>query len=181
MISSPELKMKSALRIFVYGTLKKNFSNHAQFCTGELRIEPALLRGRLFKLNAQIPVMTIPEADILAHGTMDVALDLEVQEKLESILKRNRKGSEEFVVKSVDWGTVRGELLFFGDAQTRLPLIDDLEEFVPGGASAYLRVLVNVTLLTGEQTAAWTYIAGFDTGKLEKYDGEVWFPDSDRE
>jgi gamma-glutamylcyclotransferase (GGCT)/AIG2-like uncharacterized protein YtfP len=177
MISSPELKMKSALRIFVYGTLKKDFSNHAQYCGGVLRIEPALLRGTLFKLNPDIPVMTIPDEDILAHGTRNVFKDLEVQEKFESILQVNQKDEKKPVIKSDDWGVVRGEVLFFGDAQTRLPLIDDLEEFTSGEPSTYLRVLVTASLLTGRQTSAWAYIAGFDTAKLEKYAGEVWLQD----
>ena len=172
--------MKSALRIFVYGTLKKSFSNHAQYCTGVLRLEQALLRGTLFKLNPRAPIMTIPDADILAYGTMNVAEDLEVQEKFESILTPRLKAGEETPAeKSGDRSIVRGEILFFGDAETRLPMIDSLEDFLPGEPSTYLRVLVNATLLDGHQTSAWTYIAGFDTGKLEKYAGETWFPDSE--
>ena len=169
--------MKSALRIFVYGTLKENFSNHVQYCTGVLRIEQALLRGRLFKRTPDIPAMIIPKTDIFANGTTNVLKDLEVQEKFESILRRERKGEKKPAEKAEDWGIVRGEILFFGDAQTRLPLIDGLEEFVPGEPSTYLRVLVNATLLSGQRISAWTYIAGFDTAKLEKYVGEVWVPD----
>ena len=55
-----------------------------------------------------------------------------------------------------------------------MPLLDNLEEFRPGLASTYLRVLVYITLAGGLQTSAWTYIAGCDPATLEAYAGETW-------
>ncbi|MGA2401395.1 MAG: gamma-glutamylcyclotransferase family protein [Syntrophobacteraceae bacterium] len=165
--------MKSELRVFVYGTLKRGFSNHRQYCTGVLRICPARLRGKLFKLTAEIPVMTVADENILVHGTESIVADIEAQERFESLLKSKgvagtaRSGGPE-------WGKIQGELHIFDDPQTRLPLLDSLEEFRPGWASPYIRVLVYITLPGDSQTSAWTYIAGFDTASLEEYAGERW-------
>jgi gamma-glutamylcyclotransferase (GGCT)/AIG2-like uncharacterized protein YtfP len=167
--------MKSTLRIFVYGTLKKGFSNHAKYCTGALRIEQAYLRGRLFKLTPQVPMLTIPAEDILAYGTTNVANDLEIQGNFDSIAGEKRGAGELARARiSGQWRKIRGEVLSFDDAATRLPLIDDLEEFQPGGPSTYQRVLISATLPDGSLRPAWTYIAGFDTGELEECEKETW-------
>jgi gamma-glutamylcyclotransferase (GGCT)/AIG2-like uncharacterized protein YtfP len=166
--------MKSKLRIFVYGTLKRGFPNHRLYCAGVLRICPAWLRGRLFTLTAQIPAMTVPGEDILAHGTADAVADVEVQEKFESLLKNNGIVPSASPSRGPGPGKVLGELLIFDDPRTRLPLLDNLEEFRPGLASTYERVLVCVTLAGGLQTSAWTYIAGCGTATLGPYPGETW-------
>ncbi len=165
--------MKSELRVFVYGTLKRGFSNHELYCAGVLRICPAWLRGRLFKRTDEIPSMSVTDEDVLALGTANTAVDIETQEKFESLLRSERTGVRTLPAVT-DWRVVRGELLIFGDPQSRLPLLDDLEEFRPGKKSAYSRVLVYATVDSGLQTSAWTYITGFDTAALEEYAGESW-------
>ncbi len=171
---SPGPEMKSKLHIFVYGTLKRGFPNHHQYCTGVLRICPAWLRGKLFKLTAEIPVMTVPNEDILVHGTANAVADIEAQERFESLLRNKGIGISASPSGGPEWGKVRGELLIFDDPRTRLPLLDSLEEFRPGRASAYVRVLVYITLPDGLQTSAWTYIAGCDPAALEAYERENW-------
>src|SRR5208337_654469 len=171
---SPGPGMKSRLHIFVYGTLKRGFPNHHQYCTGVLRICPAWLRGKLFKLTAEIPAMTVPNEDILVHGTTNALADIETQERFESLLRSNGTGISASPSGGPEWGEVRGELLIFDDPQTRLPLLDSLEEFRPGRASTYVRALVYITLPDGLQTSAWTYIAGCDPATLEAYAGENW-------
>jgi gamma-glutamylcyclotransferase (GGCT)/AIG2-like uncharacterized protein YtfP len=170
----PGSEMKSKLRIFVYGTLKRGFPNHHQYCTGVLRVCPAWLRGRLFTLTAEIPAMTVPNEDILAHGTENAVADIEAQEKFESLLKNNGIAISASPSGGPGRGKVRGELLIFDDPQTRLPLLDNLEGFRPGLASTYVRALVYITLAGGLQTSAWTYIAGCDPATLEAYPGEIW-------
>ena len=165
--------MVSDLRVFVYGTLKRGFSNHDAYCTGVLRICPAWLRGRLFKLTPQIPALTVPDEDVLACGTAAVTADIETQEKFESF-RANKQIAPPASTFSPGWRKVRGELLVFDDPETRLPLLDSLEEFRPGSPSTYLRVLVSLTLPGGSQTSAWTYIAGADPASLEEYAGESW-------
>lgn len=171
-MNSTDAAMTKELRIFAYGTLKRGFSNHDQYCAGVLRICPAWLRGRLFKLSPEIPVMTVPDEDVLEYGTAGVAADIEAQEKFESF-----KGTAGSISSGAPgWRKIRGELLVFNDPRTRLPLLDNLEEFHPGRTSTYARVLVSITLSSGLQTSAWTYIAGFDPAGLEEYAGENWKP-----
>jgi len=55
------------------------------------------------------------------------------------------------------WGPVYGELLTFDDPETRLPAIDRLEGFHPGGPCLYRRVLVSVRA-NGEVLPAWLYV-----------------------
>jgi gamma-glutamylcyclotransferase (GGCT)/AIG2-like uncharacterized protein YtfP len=168
--------MTSGLRVFVYGTLKKGFSNHGRYCAGVSRISPAWRRGRLFKLTEKIPAMTVPDEDILVLGTASTAADIEAQEKFESLLRNRGDGGPVSPAVS-GWGTVRGELLTFDDPKRILPLLDGFEEFMPGRQSTYIRSLVYViTLPGGLQTSAWTYLAGFDPAGLEEYAGENWRP-----
>ncbi|MHC1729687.1 MAG: gamma-glutamylcyclotransferase [Syntrophobacteraceae bacterium] len=170
--------MNPELRVFVYGTLKKGFSNHDRYCSGLLQAEPASVRGRLFKLTPTVPVMLIPEEDVLAYGTTNICADLETQEKFESAFKRQE--AEQTRTEKGSWRCIQGDLLIFGDPEKRLPLLDELEEFHPGGSSTYLRVLVSTVLREGSRSCAWTYIAGFNTEKLDEYDAGEWFPDGDQ-
>jgi gamma-glutamylcyclotransferase (GGCT)/AIG2-like uncharacterized protein YtfP len=163
--------MNPELRIFVYGTLKKGFSNHDTYCTGVSRIEPARLRGRLYKYTPEIPIMVLPESDILAVGTGNTADDMRTQQGVSA-------GAFPADAPPNNWKTVSGEILFFDDPDTRLPFIDSLEEFHPDGPSTYLRVLVRAELADGSLTTAWAYVAGFDISKLESYDGQDWFPEN---
>ncbi|MCK7511806.1 MAG: gamma-glutamylcyclotransferase [Desulfobacterales bacterium] len=67
------------LRLFVYGTLKRGFWNHDRFCRGVLTVEDAVVRGRLFETSSGIPVLQVPEEDILAVGTTDPLADVATQ------------------------------------------------------------------------------------------------------
>jgi hypothetical protein len=58
-----------------------------------------------------------------------------------------------------DCGPVYGELLTFDDPGTRLPAIDRLEAFHPGGPSLYRRVLVPVCI-DGRKVPSWLYASG---------------------
>ena len=54
------------------------------------------------------------------------------------------------------WGAVYGELLTFDAPESRLPAIDRLEGFRPGGRSLYRRVLVPATVGDARKLA-WVY------------------------
>ena len=165
--------MISELRVFAYGTLKRGFANHDPYCTGVLLIRSAWLRGRLFKLSPQIPALAVPDEDIIRYGTGSVAADIAAQEKFESIV-RSKGPACPTSSGSPGWRNIRGEMLVFGDPETRLPLLDDLEEFRPERPSTYTRVLVSITLPGELPTSAWTYIAGFDPSSLEEYGKDNW-------
>ena len=166
------------LRLFVYGSLKKGFSNHDRYCSGAIGIKPAHLHGRIFKLTPEFPTIVVPESDILAFGSADTAYDLFLQEETAKREEAKRpRGEEDARETRTTRDRINGEVLSFDDPETRLPAIDGLEEYQPGKDSLYSRVLVRVMFPDGFSTTAWTYAAGFDTGKLERYEGETWFPD----
>ena len=144
------------LRIFVYGTLKRGFWNHDRFCRGVLDIQEAMVRGRLYEMSSGIPVLQVPDGDILAGGTTDPLSDVATQARLSSRMASRLEPTPESAT-AADWGRVYGELLTFDDPETRLPSIDRLEGFRPGGSCLYRRVLVPVCITEMVQPA-WLYI-----------------------
>ncbi len=141
------------LRLFVYGTLKRGFWNHDRFCRGVLAIEDALVRGRLFETSSGIPVLEVPEEDILAVGTTNPLADVATCLRAET----HRQVQARVVGTGAPWGPVYGELLTFDDPENRLPAIDRLEGFHPGGPCLYRRLLVSVR---AKETVlpAWLYV-----------------------
>lgn len=142
------------LRLFVYGTLKRGYRNHNQFCRGALEIREAQVRGRLYD-GPGFPVLEVPGEDVLACGTADPLADVDTQTRFsDGVGKYSRPVPGG--AGAGDWGTVYGELLTFDDPQTRLPAIDHLEGFRPDGRSLYRRVLV-VASVSGSREPAWAY------------------------
>ena len=73
-----------------------------------------------------------------------------------------------------NWGPVYGELLTFDDPPTRLPAIDRLEGFRPGGSCLYRRVLV-VVYARKELIPAWLYIGGrLSEGRMAPLGDSSW-------
>ena len=143
------------LKVFVYGTLKRGMWNHERFCAGALSIEEAVVRGRLYETDCGLPVLQVPEADIIAYGTADPCADVAAQARLDAEMAqhpdprakgRTRRG----------WGLVRGELMTFDDPEERLPRLDRLEGYRPGGVGLYIRVLVPIAVRANTCTA-WLY------------------------
>jgi len=150
------------LRIFVYGTLKRGFWNHDRFCRGVLTVEDAVVCGRLFETSSGIPVLQVPEEDILAVGTTNPHADVATQALVAARMSIPEPTPDRFPknVTGAPWGLVYGELLTFDDPEPRLPAIDRLEGFHPGGPCLYRRVLVTVCMNRGKTLAAWVYVAG---------------------
>jgi len=120
-----------------------------------------------------IPVLQVPEEDILARGTADPLADVAAQarfaEDLASILKPVPESAA-----AGDWAPVHGELLTFDNPETRLPAIDRLEGFRPGGSCLYRRVLVPVWA-TGAVFPAWLYTDGSRSmGNFRELRDGVW-------
>jgi len=137
------------LRLFVYGTLKRGFWNYDRFCRGVLDIREAEVRGRLYEMHSGIPVLQVPDGDVLTHGTAD------------------------------DWGRVYGELLTFDDPESRLPAIDRLEAFHPGGSNLYRRVLVPVCIEHDMALPIWAYVAGesLENSSFKRLEVSIWNPE----
>ena len=137
--------------LFTYGTLKVGYWNHDIYCRSARSVEEATARGRLYELPPGIPILQVPEDDILAVGTRDILADVDVQEQQAAILTSQRWEPSE----SSD--VVYGELLTFDDPLLRIPPIDRLEGFRPGQPSLYRRVLTPVFTKDGI-VAAWVYV-----------------------
>lgn len=147
------------LRLFVYGTLKRGFWNHDRFCRGVLAEEDAVVRGCLFETPSGIPVLQIPEEDILAVGSTDPLADTATQARVAARMFNPEPTPDRLPKKGTGapWGPVYGELFTFDDPETRLPAIDRLEGFHPGGPCLYRRVLVPVRT-KGAVLPAWLYV-----------------------
>ena len=102
------------LRLFVYGTLKRGFWNHDRFCRGLLDIQEAEVRGCLYERQSGIPVLQVPDGDVLAHGSSDVLADVATQARLSEQLASYPKPTLKSATVG-DWGRVYGELLTFND------------------------------------------------------------------
>ena len=147
------------LRLFVYGTLKRGFWNHDRFCRGVLAVEEGMVRGRLFETPSGIPALQVPEEDILAVGTTNPLADVATQAHVTACMS-NPEPTPDRLPKKVTgapWGPVYGEILTFDDPVIRLPAIDRLEGFHPGGPCLYRRVLVSAQA-NGTELPVWLYV-----------------------
>ncbi len=141
------------LYAFVYGTLKRGYSNHDRFCRGALYTEDAMVRGRLYELSSGIPILQVPDSDVLAVGTLDPLTDVATQERFSGSL------TAETACDDPCWQMIHGELVVFPDPQLSLPPIDRLEGFRPRLPSLYRRVLIPVMTADGV-LPAWCYTDG---------------------
>ena len=144
-----------ALRLFVYGTLKRGFANHGHFCQGLLDVQEAEIRGRLYD-GPGFPLLQVPDEDILAEGTAGAMHDLAVQLRTADQVRSSPRSVDTSGVAG-SWDTVYGELFSFSDAEARLPAIDRLEGFNPGHTSLYRRVLVPVKISDALEVT-WVYV-----------------------
>ena len=165
------------LRLFVYGTLKRGFWNHDRFCRGVLTVEDAVVRGRLFETSSGIPVLQVPEEDILAVGTTNPLADVATQARVVARMSNPEPTPNRLQKKGTGapWGPVYGELLAFDDPESRLPAIDRLEGFHPGGPSLYCRVLVPVQV-NRSVLPAWLYVGEDPVSKRFTPLGESCWP-----
>ena len=141
------------LTLFFYGTLKRGHANHDLYCRGYLRAEEATVRGRLYDLPFGYPALVVPEEDVHAVGTADPIHDTSEQRRL------GRSG-----VHRPPGTLVAGELLTFDDPGERLPPLDRLEGFDPGGPSPYRRVLISAESARGAGVLAWAYVMEGSSG-----------------
>ena len=151
---SPKMNTSGMLKLFVYGTLKRGYWNHDAFCEGVLEIREAQVLGRLYE-GPGFPLLEVPDEDVHARGTADPLADVATQGRLSGRVGSCSRPERENATAGA-WGVVYGELLTFHNPESRLPPIDLLEGFRPGGHSLYRRVLVPVTV-DGACELAWVY------------------------
>jgi len=171
---SKENNITMMTTLFVYGTLKRGCWNHDRFCRGALDIQEAVVRGRLYEMPSGIPVLQVPEEDILAHGIADPLADVAAQARFARDLASILEPVPESATAG-DWTPVYGELLTFDDPEIRLPAIDRLEGFHPGGSCLYRRVLVPV-LVNEAVLPAWLYVCEAQVSSRLKPLGSSYWP-----
>ncbi len=139
--------MTPAIRIFVYGTLKRGYRYHQRYCAHAKDIQPAAVWGRLYRLAAGYPALIVPESRILAYGTDNIRNDAKALE---------RHQQPEFKHPGGDWDLIEGEVMTFDEPLRDLPPIEKLEGFRPGRFSEYQRVMVAARTEDGT-LPVWTY------------------------
>ncbi len=135
------------IRVFVYGTLKRGYWNHAAFCAQAQRIEMAVTWGRLYDLPYGFPGLQVSDATVLLHGSADPLADAQQQAQIET---------PEFIRPKGGWGLVHGELITFAHPREDVPPLDNLEGFTDSAADLYQRVLVPAHTPQAP-TTAWLY------------------------
>ena len=148
--------------LFVYGTLKRGFSNHDRFCENGLSVEAATTRGRLYDLPFGFPALVAASDPTPVVGTTNYAFDAAEQRRLNATARKLVPGGE---------SKVFGEIFTFDDPVDRLPKLDHLEGFDPGGRSLYRRALIPVETAT-DNVMAWAYIIDKPTGT--HLPGGIW-------
>lgn len=140
-------------RLFVYGTLKRGYWNHESYCGSAISVEDATVRGRLYELPSGIPMLEVPECDIITLGSADIAGDVALQYHF------NTNSPECAESDCGVWRQISGELITLPSPVVTVPPIDRLEGFHSDGASLYIRVLVPVTASGERVVTAWCYVS----------------------
>jgi len=136
--------MGNAFRLFVYGTLMEDGEHHHLIAGHHTQKEDADVVATKQFMEDDIPYIVVPQDSILLKGTIHAMADAK---KAASIQAEPRESDE--------W--VSGELYTLSNPEERVPLLDLLEDFEPGGESEYDRVLLPVKTKLG-WIPAWTYI-----------------------
>jgi len=135
-----------------------------------------MVRGRLFETSSGIPVLLVPEEEILTVGTTNPLADVVTKAHVTARVFNPEPTPDRLPKKGTGapWGPVFGELLAFDDPENRLPAIDRLEGFHPDGPCLYRRVLFSAQT-HGTVLPAWLYVVGDRwIGSFKKLIGGTW-------
>ncbi len=152
-----------ALRVFVYGTLKCGHHNHGLLCRGYASLTPGLARGRVVDRPEGYPTLFVPPEDRLALGSAELSDDVARLHTLEDDALASWAGDatparRRALNPSGPWRMVHGEVFTFHDGAARLRILDELEDFIPGGASVYCRWVIPVRTRVGV-LPCWAYVS----------------------
>ncbi len=106
-----------------------------------------------------MPILQAPEEDILAIGTTNPLADVATQAPVMACMSNPEPTPDRHQenATAAPWGPAYGEVLTFDDHENRLPAIDRLEGFHPGGPCLYRSVLVSAQV-HGTVLPAWLYV-----------------------
>lgn len=173
-VSHPMERDTGGIRLFVYGTLKRGCSNHEGFCKGFVSVQPGSLRGRLYAFSCGSPVVVVPPEDILTRATASPLESVAAQARFEIQMASHGRGKARGADRPGGWRHIRGEILTFDDPESRLPLLDQFEEFFPSHPSPYERVLLPVYLDDETILTAWVYALGLEARGLTLLNMDSW-------
>jgi len=128
--------IQGMLRLFFYGTLKRGFWNLDRFCRGVLDIRETEARGRLYEMHTGIPVLQVPDGDVLAHGTLDHLADVATKARFSEQLAGIPPEPALQSATVSDWGRVYGELLTFDDRRDTCPPSTAWRESAPAAPAS---------------------------------------------
>ena len=151
------------LHLFVYGTLKKGFGNHDNYCSNAISIESARLDGELY--DSGLPYVHINQKNIFAKGTQSNYSDFQKQEDLEDSLFYGESFTQ------LGRPFVEGELITFSNWDS-LKRLDSLEGFTGDNKyNHYTRVLTTCYVNSDNQECAcWVYVIDKFKMRLETKD-----------
>lgn len=139
---------RDTLPLFLYGTLRHGGERHDLVAPYLVATAAARVWGRLYQVDGEdYPALEAPDTLVLATGTAIPHADTTTAHEYPV---------SECTTVSGDWDWVSGDLVTLKNPAFCLPLLDDYEEFRPGGNSLYQRVLMAVQFQDGV-AAAWTY------------------------
>lgn len=166
-----ETNLDAPLRIFVYGSLKRGYRNHTAYCQGYDSFRAATVVGRLYRQAEGYPMLVVPPASILAHGTSGMRADLAQLVRLEeSLVSQQLQADESLATNLADgpWQEIRGEIYQWTaghlESNEILARLDRLEDFYPADEAAdinrslYHRVIVLARHAAGVEPV-WTFVA----------------------
>jgi len=136
------------LPLFLYGTLRPGGERHDLVAPWLMEGVPARVWGRLYHVAAGYPALDVPRERVIAHGTTDSVADAALARDTEAACTDTVAG---------DWGWVYGDVVMLAEPERSLPPIDDYEDFRPGTACLYDRVLI-AAITDGGPRIAWTYV-----------------------
>ncbi len=153
----------SAIRLFVYGTLKRGFSNFQRFCPEVSEVVPAAVWGALYHLPVGYPMLAVPPEGILALGSADPLNDARLQAETQRIFSWPGDRQKPAFCEETLCQPILGEILTLADPVGQLPQLDELEDYQPPSRNQpqhqgeYHRVLM--TTCPPERMVIWVYVA----------------------
>ena len=102
----------------------------------------------------EIPVLEVPEEEILLVGTSDLYADVQAQDNIA------QTGHAIGPCFDSHWDRVQGELITLHNPPVALARLDGLEGFRPGRATLYKRVILCASTDSESNHVAWCYVLG---------------------